>query len=81
MTITRQAIGHSLGIGMHEFPLLHGIEEAELEPDMILSIESAVKDSQGFLYHLEDLVLVTEIGHQILTTLMDTEELFVIGTE
>ncbi len=81
LTITSQAIGHSLGIGMHEFPLLHGIEEAVLEPGMILSIEPAVKDSQGFLYHLEDLVLVTESGHQILTTLMDTEELFVIGTD
>lgn len=81
LTITSQAIGHSLGIGMHEFPLIHGRSEAELAPGMVLSIEPAVKDSQGFLYHLEDLVLVTENGHRILTTLMDTEELFVIGTD
>ena len=80
LAITSQAIGHSLGIGMHEFPLLHGRAETELAPGMVLSIEPAVKDAQGFLYHLEDLVLVTASGHRILTTLMDTEALFVIDT-
>ena len=48
---------------------------------MVLSIEPAVKDSQGFLYHLEDLALVTEDEPVILTTLMNTEELFSLDAE
>ncbi|MBV7339581.1 Xaa-Pro peptidase family protein, partial [Chloroflexi bacterium TSY] len=75
---TSQAIGHSLGVGLHEFPVLHAQEETTLKPGMVLNIEPAVKDSQGFLYHIEDLFLVTEDDPQILTMVMDTEEIFVI---
>lgn len=78
LSMTSQSLGHSLGIGMHEFPVLHGDETAELQPGMVLCIEPAVKDSRGFLYHLEDLFVVTEHEPKILTTVMDTEELFVI---
>ena len=78
LSITSQAVGHGFGIGMHEFPVLHANEEAEIKPGMLLCIEPAVKDSQGFLYHIEDLLAVTEGDPEILTTVMDTEDLFVI---
>ncbi len=78
LSITSQAVGHSLGIGMHEFPVLHANEESELQPGMVLCVEPAVKDSRGFLYHLEDLFVVTEGEPRILTTVMDTEQLFII---
>ena len=78
LSITSQAVGHSLGIGMHEFPVLHANEEAEIKPGMVLNIEPAVLDSRGFLYHLEDLFVVTEDEPRILTTVMDTEQLFII---
>lgn len=81
LALTSQAIGHSLGIGLHEHPILHACASSELVPGMMLNIEPAVRDSQGFLYHLEDLVLVTEREPVILTTGMYTEELFVIGEE
>ena len=81
LTLTSQAIGHSLGIGLHEHPILHARNEAELLPGMVIDIEPAVKDSQGFLYHLEDLALVTEDEPVILTTLMNTEELFSLDAE
>ena len=80
LSLTSQAIGHSLGIGLHEQPILHARNETELAPGMVLNIEPAVKDAQGFLYHLEDLALVTEDEPVILTTLMNTEELFSFGT-
>ena len=76
--MTSQAVGHGLGIGMHEFPVLHGRETARIQPGMVLNVEPAVLDSQGFLYHLEDLFVVTETGPRILTRLMDTTGLFVI---
>ena len=81
LVLTSQALGHSLGIGMHEHPILHAGNQTELAPGMVLSIEPAVKDSQGYLYHLEDLALVTEDEPVILTTLMDTQELFNLATE
>ncbi len=78
LSMTSQAAGHGLGIGMHEFPVLHGRETAEIQPGMVLNLEPAVLDSQGFLYHLEDLFVVTETAPRILTRLMDTTDLFVI---
>lgn len=78
LAITSQAVGHGLGIGLHEFPVLQGQETAEIQSGMVLNVEPAVMDSQGFLYHLEDLFVVTEAEPGILTRLMDTTDLFVI---
>ena len=77
--VTSQAVGHGLGTGLHEYPVLNGREEAELVPGMVLCIEPAVFDSSGFLYHVEDLVLVTEGVPRVLTGLMDADDLFVIA--
>ncbi len=76
--VTSKAVGHSLGTGMHEYPILNGKEGAELTPGMVLCIEPAVLDSSGFLYHVEDLVLVTEGEPRILTGHMNADDLFVI---
>ena len=78
LAITSQAVGHGLGIGLHEFPVLQGQETADLQSGMVLNVEPAVMDSQGFLYHLEDLFVVTEAEPRILTRFMDTTGLFVI---
>ena len=79
LAITSQSVGHGFGIGMHEFPVLHAHEPAEIEPGMVLNIEPAAKDADGFLYHTEDTLVVTDGEPRILTDLMDTDELFVIG--
>ena len=79
LVITSQSVGHGFGIGMHEFPVLHAHEPAEIEPGMVLNIEPAAKDADGFLYHTEDTLVVTDGEPRILTDLMDTDELFVIG--
>ena len=77
-TTTSQAVGHSFGIGMHELPVLHALETTELKPGMVLNIEPAVKDSHGYLYHIEDMLVVTSDEPEILTNVMDTKDLFVI---
>ena len=46
---------------------------------MVLNIEPAARDADGFLYHTEDTLVVTGGEPRILTDLMDTDELFVIG--
>ena len=72
LSITSQAIDHGRGIGLHEFPVLQANENAEIKPGMVLNIEPAVKDSQGFFYHIEDFFVVTAGEPNILTTVMDT---------
>lgn len=66
---TMPHIGHSMGIGLHEYPLIHPGETAVLQPGMVLNIEPFLADaSRGEGYHVEDLVLVTESGYRLLTT-------------
>ena len=60
-------IGHSLGIGLHEYPLLRPQEQAELEPGMVLAIEPLHYEETGERYHVEDLIEVTATGHRILS--------------
>ena len=76
------ASGHQGGqysrIGMHEFSVLHAQKTAEIRSNMVLSIEPAVKDSNGHLYHTEDTLVVTDGEPRMLTTLIDTDELFII---
>lgn len=70
-------IGHSLGIGLHEYPMLEPGNEAAILPGMILNIEPSVKVG-GRGYHIEDLIQVTEGEAIILTDYSNTEEMFVI---
>jgi Xaa-Pro aminopeptidase len=61
-------IGHGIGIGIHEFPLLQPLNHAPLEAGMIVTIEPMYRAYDlGECYHVEDLVLVTEEGHELLT--------------
>jgi len=61
-------IGHGIGIGIHEFPLLQPSNDTPLEPGMVVTIEPMFRaHDRGECYHVEDLVLVTEDGHRLLT--------------
>ena len=70
--------GHSLGLDGHEQPILNAFNTTELQPNMLLAIETRVRwpGEQG--YHIEDLVQVTEGAPRILSDFFGTEELFVI---
>jgi Xaa-Pro aminopeptidase len=61
-------IGHGLGIGMHENPMLEPANDMRLEEGMVLNIEPMVVFPDiGECYHTEDLALVTADGHELLT--------------
>jgi Xaa-Pro aminopeptidase len=65
-------IGHGLGIGLHEEPLLHEANGTALIEGMVLSIEPClVIDDRRELYTVEDLVLVTSDGHRLLSIPQD----------
>ena len=71
--------GHGFGFETHETPMLQPYNEEELRLNMLLCIEPVHFDKEVGGYQLEDLVLITETGSEILTNHEDTEELFVIG--
>jgi Xaa-Pro dipeptidase len=59
-------IGHGLGIGLHEQPIINPFNQTEVQENMVLDVEPIVlKDGYG--YHIEDLILTTKNGPEILT--------------
>ena len=60
-------IGHGIGLGLHEHPMLNPASDELLAPGMVLCIEPAHYDEDVAGYHIEDLVVVTEDGAEVLT--------------
>lgn len=69
---TMSLVGHGLGIGVHELPMLVPSEEKALETDMMLCYElRTIVD--GYRYHIEDLIHITEAGCEVLSQpMLDT---------
>jgi Xaa-Pro aminopeptidase len=62
-------IGHGMGIGLHEAPMIHPGNDTPLQPGMVLNIEPMVAlPARQEAYHIEDLLLVTDAAPRLLTT-------------
>lgn len=72
-------VGHSTGISLHENPRLQAIDRTVLEPGMVIASEPLIVDPDRCVYHLEDLVLVTEQGPELLSDRTNTDQLIRIG--
>jgi len=72
-------VGHGFGIELHELPILRPGDKTVLEKGMVLNIEPVILDGDGSMYHLEDLVVVTDRGCRILTHGLPPKEIPVIG--
>jgi Xaa-Pro aminopeptidase len=59
-------VGHGLGLGTHEWPVIEPASDATFEPGMVLSAELVHAD-RGERFHLEETVLVTEGGPEVLS--------------
>jgi Xaa-Pro aminopeptidase len=71
-------VGHSIGIEFHEHPILNPFNDEELKSSMMLEVEIVHFGDNRDMYHDEDLVLVTETGHEVVSSTANWEELFVI---
>lgn len=65
------ALGHGVGLEIHEAPRLAGNNAAVLRPGMIITVEPAVYIPDKFGIRIEDMVLVTKKGCTILSDNID----------
>lgn len=63
----RPHIGHSLGLGLHDPPMINPYATVVLRPGMTMAIEPNYMLPGEEKYHLEDLVLVTERDPEVLS--------------
>jgi Xaa-Pro aminopeptidase len=68
LAFTMPHVGHGMGIGLHEYPMLEPGNDTPLEVGMVLNVEPmALITSRREGYHTEDLAAVTETGRRLLT--------------
>jgi len=60
-------IGHGVGLAVTELPHIAEYDDTVLEPGMVITIEPGVATPYG-IFHVEEEVLVTEEGHELLST-------------
>ncbi len=73
-----ERVGHGLGMDVHEPPSLALDSEVEIQPGMILTVEPIFSDLPNFQignFAMEQILLVTETGNELLTPF--TDELWV----
>ena len=78
LPFTMPHVGHSIGLLVHEQPMLHPFDETPLAAGMVLMLEPPLIAPEG-LYHTEDMIEITATGHRVLSRSRDWSEPLIIG--
>ena len=62
-------LGHGVGLEVHEAPALRSRSEVNLMPGMVITIEPGIYIPGWGGIRIEDMVLVTHTGHEVLSSL------------
>ena len=65
----KHGLGHGTGRQIHEAPRMSSLSKETLQAGMIITVEPGVYFEGDFGIRIEDDVLVTETGHEVLSTL------------
>ena len=68
-------IGHSIGLNIHEDPMILPSYTTELQANMVINLEPVV--GQAF-YQIQDHYLLTDSGSQLLSDKFNTDEMYII---
>lgn len=66
---TRGWIGHSIGMEIHEMPNFELGSDLILQPGMVFAIEPAIYEPGVGMFNLEENILITDDGYELLTPL------------
>jgi Xaa-Pro aminopeptidase len=69
------ALGHGIGLEVHEGPRIWARAEEKLEPGMVFTVEPGIYLPRRFGIRLEDDVLVTGTGAEVLSSMAHDERL------
>ena len=70
--------GHSIGLNVHERPILGPHEDMAYEAGMVSTCETRVRVVGQYGYHMEDIVEITDGAPIVRSTAFDNEEILVI---
>ncbi len=62
-------LGHGVGLAIHEAPRLSSMDDSMLEPGMVVTVEPGIYLPQWGGIRLENMILVTENGSEVLNTM------------
>ena len=71
--------GHSIGLSIHERPILNPFETMELRPGMVFCVEPTYFAATGEFFHTEDLVVITETGSRVVSRSVNWRQPYTIG--
>ena len=63
--------GHGVGLEIHEAPSVSGRSKTILQPGMVITVEPGIYLPGKFGVRIEDMVLITKNGHEVLTRDLD----------
>lgn len=63
--------GHGVGLEIHEAPTVSGRSQTILKAGMVITVEPGIYLPNQFGVRIEDMVLITQSGHEVLTRDLD----------